>query len=271
MSSRNLDHHPVDIRGLFEGAGLSGNTSHAIPLGNERVVLKIYGAKKPRSTYAVRLFLCRMGIRQPIEYQSPRERQAFEMTVLEHWKRNGYAVPDILPSPFTEYTRMPHLVTRWISGEALQNILCKSTGFSSWKGTLEQLFLETESRHRQALAIGDEKLCHIDANARNIIVSDDRIYHVDFEMGRPWEPAETWACREVLKLLISICEAISTEERPDALALFRQTYHLETVLNDIRKSIIARPFQGFHRWRNQRKKAKAPGRVTLYELLETLW
>lgn len=271
MSSRSPDRHPVDIRGLFEGAGLSGNTAHVIPLGNERVVLKIYGAKKPRSTYRIRLFLCRMGIRQPIEYRTPQERQDFERTILEHWKHNGYAVPDILPSPFTEYTHIPHLVTRWISGEALQDILCKSTGFSSWKDTLEQLFFEMESRHQQALAGGDANLCHIDANARNILVSDDRIYHVDFEMGRPWEPAGTWACREVLKLLISICDDIATEERPDVLTLFRRTYHLETVLNEIRRSIIARPFRRFHRWRNQRKKEKAPNRATLYDLGEALW
>jgi tRNA A-37 threonylcarbamoyl transferase component Bud32 len=249
--------------------GVIGNSTRRVTAAGKPAVLKRYGAKRPRHVYALRLALHKLGLRQPVEYRSPQERRDFERNVLEHWRSNGFRVPEIIVLP-CDHGEGPVLVTAWISGPTLSQVLQSAATRAPAVPLLEAVFGEMNGRHARALSQGDPLLCHPDANLRNIIAAREGIYHVDFEMGRPWEAVEAWACREVCKLLICVCEAVGEADRRPLLALFRKEYRVEPVMRAIRKSVTERPFQGLHRWNNRRKKEKDPRRMGLYDLLDAL-
>ena len=75
--------------------------------------------------------------------------------------------------------------------------------------------------------------------------SDNKIYHIDFEMGREYEVTDMWAQREVTKLLISLSKV--TNSMQSILALFFNIYtHTEIIeqftgskLGNISQKLIA--------------------------------
>ncbi len=217
--------------------------------------------------YEIRSMLNRIGMRQPIEYRPPRKRKECEESYLRHWREKGFHVPEILASPFPEYKDVPHLSTTFVGGVTLKLLLQK--GYSSSKKILMNLFSDMSKRHRLAFLTKDFFLFHVDANTRNILVAGNRFFHVDFEMGRPWEDPLESARREVSKLLISIGEDLKPNERDLVFSLFKKCYINKDLLDSLVGSVNERPFQRYHRWRNERKKIRNPQRVTLYDLVDT--
>ena len=269
MCSAASDTPRKNAAGLLAAIGSSGNTTHLLVVSGRKLVLKIYGAKSPRLTYAWRFFLHKAGLPQPIEYRSAWERRDFERCVLQRWKAKGYLVPNIVTSLFPDSIGVPHLFLEHIRGETIGMLLAQE-GFPCAHHVLKRLFAEMEARHRSALANNEGCLCHVDANARNIIVVGDVAFHVDFEMGRPWEHPVAWACRENLKLLVSLCEIATGEERQQILTLFRTSYRLPAVLAEMRRGVTGRRWQTIQQWRDRQKKAHSPGKVTLYDIVAAL-
>jgi tRNA A-37 threonylcarbamoyl transferase component Bud32 len=268
MYSKNLER---DFRIRLEPYALKSihsNEAFRIPFNDRFVLVKVYGPKKPRFAYEIRNMLNRIGIRQPIEYLSPRKRKYWEEIYLRHWREQGFHVPEVLTSPFTEYEEIPHLTTAFIEGVTLEAILRQ--GFSSSRDILGNFFEDISKRHQQALRSLDHVLFHVDANTQNILVLENQFYHVDFEMGRPWEQPGESACREVSKLLVSMGEDLKPEERMLVYALFKKCYQDKDLLDRLDKSVNGRPFQKLHRWRNEKKKRRNSRRVTLYDLLDSL-
>lgn len=248
------------------------NAAYKIPLENQFIFLKIYGHKHPRLKYEIRKFLGYVGLRQPVEYSSPMKRKAFEEEILKHWRANGYNVPSIIDNPLHELYIFPILTTKFIDGITLRELIRKETiGPREKEEKLGVLFCEVADRHHRAFLNNDNRLFHIDANTRNIIFADKAIYHVDFEMGRPWESVMACASREVLKLLVSIAEDMQPSSRKSMFQIFKDCYKKDDVYQFISKGIVQRPFQRIHRFRNTKKKRKNPESVTLYDILHYLF
>jgi tRNA A-37 threonylcarbamoyl transferase component Bud32 len=266
MYSRNRKSDFLSQLTPYSLKSVHSNKAYRIPLNDQFCFVKVYGPKKPRLLYDIRSMLNRIGIRQPIEYLSPKKRKTCEENYLKHWRDNGFCVPDLLISPFTEYQDIPHLATTYVEGITLKMILHE--GFTSSKDTLENLFTDISKRHKHALRAKDPLLFHIDANTQNILLAKNMFYHVDFEMGRPWETPMECAGREISKFLVSMGEDLKPEERNPAYALFKKCYGHHDVLDFLDRSVNKRLFQKLHRWRNEKKKTKNPSRVTLYDITD---
>jgi tRNA A-37 threonylcarbamoyl transferase component Bud32 len=111
-----------------------------------------------------------------------------------------------------------------IKGQTLFNIFEKSIDYD----IVVKLFDDLNYRHQLAFKYNEPRLCHIDANLRNIMYSDNKIFHIDFEMGRESEPTNMWAQREITKLLISLSQV--TDSMQNVLSLFFEIYtHVEII------------------------------------------
>ncbi|MBN2284144.1 MAG: hypothetical protein JXO48_09665 [Deltaproteobacteria bacterium] len=272
MSSEKADRK--DILERLEGFRIESahsNACYRIPRGGSSVFLKIYGPKRPRAAYEIRKFLGALGVRQPVEYTSPRKRMAFEEVTLRCWRERGYAVPVIVGNPMPELSPLPLLATTFIEGMTLREAV-RDPGMDPAKrrACLERLFSEVARRHDEAFRTNEPLLFHIDANSRNILFAGNSFYHVDFEMGRPWEPLRQCASREVLKMLVTLSEDLEPDARGPVMRLFRECYRRKDVYQWVEKSITGRPFQVVHRYSSRKRKKRHPGTVTLYDLIEYL-
>ncbi len=195
----------------------------------QEAFIKIYGPKTPFWRYYLRSILDFIGIRQPVEYYNKTKRLEFECQTLRLWKAYGLNVPSVISREDAEL----HLSI--VEGETLFNIFGRSINFD----IVAQLFDDLNYRHQLAFKHNEPRLCHIDSNLKNIMYSDQRIFHIDFEMGRKSEPVNMWAQREVTKLLISLSQV--TESMQAILPLFFSIYtHTEIVENFINNKIGAK-------------------------------
>jgi tRNA A-37 threonylcarbamoyl transferase component Bud32 len=268
MYSRNRTRDFLSRLAPYGLKSVHSNEAFRIPQNGRFLFLKVYGPKKPRIFYELRSRLDAIGMRQPIEYRVPPRRKDFEEACLKHWREKGFSVPHLLASPFPEYEGVPHLCTTFIEGVTMKSIL--SQGYFSAEGRLDIFFEDLFRRHALAFRTSDTLLFHIDANTQNILEAGNQFYHVDFEMGRPWERPMECACREITKLLISMSQDLPSGERNPLYRLFKKVYRNRDLLDFLDRSIHRRPFQNVHRWRNRRKKEEDPRRVTLYDLAEAL-
>ncbi len=270
MSSRNEPQFFLESLEPYRLSSAHSNFAYRVPLGNRWIFIKIYGPKKPRSKYEARRFLGRMGLRQPVEYRSPEQRKVFEEETIRHWEKAGFTVPDLVDAPFPALSALPHLATTFVEGPTLREQLSGNRLSPEDKmALLSALFDEISRRHERAFAENDRCLFHIDANTRNIICTDGGlICHVDFEMGRPWEPAIVCAAREITKLLTTAAEDMPPPEQRTLDHAFQSAYRHEDVRRFIGRSVYGRPFQRIHRWMDSRKKDKNPRAVTLYDILD---
>ena len=185
------------------------------------VFVKIYGPKKPLFKYYSRCFLDSIGLTQPIEYQNENKRLKFECRTLELWKAHHLNVPSVLKVKHLEV----HLSI--IKGRTLYDIFTESVNLD----IVAQVFNDMNNRHQLAFKLNEPRLCHIDANLRNIIYSGNKIFHIDFEMGRESEPVDMWAQREISKLLISISQV--TDSMQNILSLFFDIYTHTKIIEKI--------------------------------------
>jgi tRNA A-37 threonylcarbamoyl transferase component Bud32 len=206
-----------------------------VVIPKDGVFVKIYGPKKPLFKYYSRCFLDSIGLPQPIEYQNESKRLKFECKTLELWKSHHFNVPSVAKVEHLEV----HLSI--IKGRTLYDIFSESVNLD----IVAQVFHDMNDRHQLALKINQPILCHVDANLKNIMYSDNKIYHIDFEMGREYEVTDMWAQREVTKLLISLSKV--TNSMQSILALFFNIYtHTEIIeqftgskLGNISQKLIA--------------------------------
>lgn len=256
--------------GKYRIAATHSNAAFKIPFEGSQLFFKVYGPKYPRIPYELRKLLNIMGVRQPVEYRSPRKRKIFEEETLNHWRDCGYPVPAVRDNPFAknEFGGLSILTTDFIKGVTLREMIHDETIDWPAKGEkLQALFREVSRRHTHAFELGDVRLFHVDANSRNIIFAGDSIYHCDFEMGRPWEPPVACATREILKMLVSVADDAESEKKKAIFDLFKSCYRNEKVYEAIKKGITGRPFQRLHLYRDRRKKKREPYRTTLYDIL----
>ena len=195
---------------------------------NDSVFIKTYGPKTPLWKYYSRSALDLIGFRQPVEYYNKRKRLEFECQTLKLWISYDLNVPKVIRKNSSDL----HLSI--IKGKTLNKIF---TEFDDVDMDLViKLINDVNYRHHLAFKYNEPKLCHVDANLGNIIYSDNKIFHIDFEMGREYESIGMWAQREISKLLISLLNNIPVSEKDNVVRLFCNIYEHNSVINSLIKS-----------------------------------
>jgi tRNA A-37 threonylcarbamoyl transferase component Bud32 len=190
---------------------------------------------------------------------------------LRHWQHLGYPVPTVFDTASDDPSPVPTLITSFVEGPTLRDVLRDADSAPlSGPDAVTQLYSDMAARHRDALDADDSLLFHVDANTRNIIVADGKLFHVDFEMGRPWEDCLTLAVREAMKSLVSIQEDLPEQSRAWVVKVFVESYGLEAVRGEIKSRVLGRPWQALHRRRAERKKAARPGSVSTFDIADLL-
>jgi len=194
---------------------------------------KNYGSKNPKWKYFLRCFLDYIGINQPVEYYNTSKRMRFEIDVLNIWKNYGLNVPDVISIDANS------LYLSKIEGETLDGIIHREIFLRD--ELITHLFNDLNHRHTLAVNYNEPKLCHVDANLRNIMYSKDyKIFHIDFEMGREYESVDRWMEREVSKLLISLLQKQTNENRKKILDLFCNIYTYKDIVSNMSDRKLAR-------------------------------
>lgn len=185
------------------------------------VFVKSYGPKTPLWRYYIRSLLDFIGVKQPVEYYNKQKRLEFEEQTLALWQTYHLNAPNVIDRKNSEL----HLSV--IEGKTLAEIF----GVRIDLDIVSQLFDDLSHRHELAFKNDEPRLCHVDSNLRNIIYSNHHIFHVDFEMGREYEPVSRWAEREVSKLLVSVLQGLTSREREQVIELFFCHYKFRHVVN----------------------------------------
>ena len=194
----------------------------------DSVFIKTYGPKTPFWKYYFRCALDFIGLRQPVEYYNKRKRLEFEYQTLKLWISYDLNVPEIIRKNSFDL----HLSI--IEGRTLHRIFTESNDIDM--NLVIKLINDLNYRHHLAFKYNEPKLCHVDANLRNIVYSNNKIFHIDFEMGREYESISMWAQREISKLLISLLNNIPAGERDNVVGLFCNIYEHTSVVNSLIKS-----------------------------------
>ena len=194
----------------------------------DSVFIKTYGSKTPLWKYYSRWTLDLIGLRQPVEYYNKRKRLEFEYQTLKLWISYDLNVPEIIRKNSFDL----HLSI--IEGRTLHRIFTESNDIDM--NLVIKLINDLNYRHHLAFKYNEPKLCHVDANLRNIVYSNNKIFHIDFEMGREYESISMWAQREISKLLISLINNIPVSERDNVVRLFCNIYKHTSVINSLIKS-----------------------------------
>ena len=192
------------------------------------IYIKKYGSKKPIGKYYFRLMLGIIGIKQPIEYYGKNKRLEFERNTLQLWKSYCLNVPNVIQVKKSE------LYLSAIKGETCAEIFNKSIDFD----LILKIFIDVNNRHELAIKFNEPTLCHVDANLGNILYSDNKLFHIDFEMGREYEAVNVWAEREITKLLISLSGVVGINSMKRVVSIFLNTYtHTSIVRRFINQKI----------------------------------
>jgi tRNA A-37 threonylcarbamoyl transferase component Bud32 len=213
-----------------------------------KTFIKTYGPKTPFWKYYLRSALDFIGVRQPVEYYNKYKRLEFEYQALQLWESYSLNVPSVISREDSEL----HLSI--IKGQTLFNIFEKSIDYD----IVVKLFDDLNYRHQLAFKHNEPRLCHIDANLRNIMYGDQKIFHIDFEMGREYESIDLWARREISKLLISLLKNLSTKEREKVLRIFFEKYKFKRIVD----SLVISKLGNF----KKEKKNKPNNQYVLYDL-----
>lgn len=198
--------------------------------------------------------LTAVGYPTPMAYRGSAERCIYERHVLEYWAAAGYRVPRVLRQVEISLPASPneYLVLEFIAGTTLFEELSDLTKSEECKiSILERLFSEMASRHRNSLNTRDPLLVQYNPNLRNIIVSGDNFYHIDFEVRRWLEPLVKSIAREVVTLATQSVNAIGSNSLFAVASIIFRSYGrgkiLERIIGDATINV----------WRLKKKRKEA--------------
>jgi tRNA A-37 threonylcarbamoyl transferase component Bud32 len=187
------------------------------------VVVKCYGLKRGRVETVLRqlgslLIVGKSSIRSRARFETERE-------VLALWRREGFDVPDILAVEVTEDVPGPCLVLEWIPGHHLARVIRRDEVTLSRKCELVERFAAaTGARHARAIDIREPRLLYEHPAFKQVIVSGERLVHVDFEIVYTWKgDLDRLARREIAGFLGSISRSVEEDMKP-VLEAFARGY-----------------------------------------------
>jgi heptosyltransferase-3 len=202
---------------------------------NSNVFIKKYKGKKPLWKYYIRSYLDIIGFRQPVEYYNKNKRLEFETNIIRLWNNNNLNTAKFIKTDNNK------LYISKILGQTIQQISISNNNKIPQE-ILIKLFKDLSYRHNLAIKYNEPRLCHIDSNLNNIILSDNQIFHIDFEMGREYEKVDLWIEREVSKLLVSIIKGQNNNTITNILELFIQHYKFSYVIDSLISKKLNRKF-----------------------------
>jgi tRNA A-37 threonylcarbamoyl transferase component Bud32 len=195
-----------------------------------------------------------------------------EKFMINRWKQAGFIVPQIHDKQVPGVSE-PYLVTNFIEGTSLREYLSAQSHTMQEKlAVLAKLFEQLRRRHNIAIQTDDRYLIHYDPSSGNIIYTGDSFCFVDFETPpKSGCTVSASASIELATLCRWIVRDLGVKFLEDVLKQMVTAYKgQESLLNLIVNRTTARPFQLYHRWKNQRHKTLYPNDVTKYDIAEGL-
>jgi len=196
---------------------------NSVLIGSSTVKKTYFQEKSPKALF--RGTLNYLGLEQPIEYFFPSKRAKFELETLILWREMNFDVPRVI-----SYEKCSLTMER-IDGESFVDLFCNNNPLQ----ILNNYFIEVNHRHEIAQKVNKKELCHVDANFKNIFSSDNKIIHLDFEMGRFSENVIEWGAREISKFFVSygLLGHSVTKILPNFLEYYKQE---DILLHHIKKN-----------------------------------
>ena len=106
-----------------------------------------------------------------------------ERAVLTLWQREGFDVPKIYSPAFLEGLDQPCLAMEYIPGQTLTTVLHDTTiPLDRKKDIISRFCQEMARRHERALEQQEIRLLLFHPDMSRILVSDDRLVYLDFEV-----------------------------------------------------------------------------------------
>ena len=207
------------------------------------------------------------------QYRGPQasERRDCEEATLRLWSANGFQVPEPVNLRLPTLAE-PYLVRRYVAGHSLREHLRDPKLAAADK--LTEVFVSAVSvaeRHRLVLETGDLRFIHPDANTGNIVTCDAGAVWIDFETAIAGTDAVDAAAVELSRFLLCVAQDLSAEQLPELVELIRAVFQQQdATLDRLWRRTLHRPLQTIHRWRDRRRKAGDPGRITKYDVAEAL-
>ena len=195
-----------------------------------------------------------------------------EKFMINHWKQAGFMVPQIYDKQVPDVPE-PYLVTGFIKGLSLREYLsAKNPAMPEKLAVLAKFFEQMRQRHDTAIQTNDQYLIHYDPNSGNVIYTDDSFYFIDFESPHKSRcSVSVSASIELATLCRWIVRDLGPKFLEQVLKQMVAAYKgQESLLNLVVKRTAARPFQFYHRWKNQRFKTLYPNDVTKYDIADSL-
>ena len=194
-----------------------------------------------------------------------------ESRVMAIWGAHDYDVP-VCYDIQVPGIKGPYLVMDYIDGICISEYLSdERVPIEKKYNTLRSIFNNNALRHATALTSKNPDLVQYDANTGNIMVTTNRCFHIDFETPPKNRTVGDLICKEMAKFCRWAVRDMGRECLDEVTGLLVGAYAKQPWLID---RIVAlpthRPFQGFHRWRDAKKKKKDPVEITKYDIADAL-
>lgn len=239
-------------------------------LGNDQtsgIIVKTY-RRKPFNFKMVKYrLLSALGQEVPVEYRPPAQRRTFEYDCLAHWHAKGFSVPEIREIDDHARVRLPAIGLAPVQGERLDHFLTNPGHSAADKlSAIAEIYREMYRRHCIAIFEQNHRLIHYDANLRNLIISQGKVVHIDFEMGHLNEDIDKSAAREVKKFSLQVLNIIDSKMTDRVLDLLLTHYNMRHVVLKLVDEELRRPFLTIHIKRDLKRKQEHPGLITKLDL-----
>ena len=199
-------------------------------------------------------------------------RRERERAMLDRWREAGFNVPEVCERTIPDLPE-PRLVTRFIEGVSLRELLCCDERERAEKlDTVSRVFEDLARRHRMAVSRDDPLLVHHDPNTGNILCGPDGFTFIDFEAP----PHKGRSAAEAASIeAATTCRWIA---RDQGVAFIEETARLmvaayagqESLMRRIVERTHGRAFQFVHRRRDRARKRAHPGEVTKYDIADAV-
>jgi len=196
-------------------------------------------------------------------------RAKLEYAKLKHWRSHSFRVPSVIEGQKVPL-ETPNLLIEFVVGVNLSDALKdRSVAYEVKRSQLEQVYAENAKRHSLSLENDDNLLIHTDPNTDNIILTDQSYVTIDFEHPSKNKPILKAIAHEVATFSRRVLTDLGREHIEDILSLVGQSYAANPeILEKVRQLTLGRNLQFYHRYKDQKKKAKTPGLVTRYDIAD---
>ena len=207
--------------------------------GGTPLIIKVYGRKRGRVSTIVREILERSGgIKSSFSIPG---RMQTERAVLDLWRREGFDVPKVLYADLLAHNSQPCVVMEWIDGLSMAAVLKSSdTPLTRKQELVERFASVTGKRHARALELQEVRLLTDHPTLSHILVAEDRLVHIDFEIVfTPKKDLERLVRYELGGFLYSLAK-VSKMQFPVFLRTFAAAYsspeRMHQVMTKLQKS-----------------------------------